>query len=263
MKSNFHTHVQRCKHAEGSEEDYIKEALAKGLSQLGFSDHAPYPDVDFGYRMLYEELADYLETVDRMREKYQDKLVIWKGLEIEYLPRYRDYYEELLSKQKVDYLLLGEHFYINAEGKQTGTYEISSTQEYIAYAKAIAEGMRTGLFRAVAHPDLYMLNHFAWNEDCRRAADLIIDTAVATGTILEYNANGFRRAQESYPEGLRHPYPYDGFWQMAAQAPVQVMVGSDCHAPHILWDEAVELSYRKLQELGIESVRELFPSGDR
>ena len=39
--------------------------------------------------------------------------------------------------------------------------------------------------------------------------------------------------------------------KMAAGAPVQVMVGSDCHAPFYLWDEAVELSYRNLEKLGI------------
>ena len=264
MKSNFHTHVQRCKHAEGSEEDYIKEALEKGLSQLGFSDHAPYPDVDLGRRMLYEELADYLAAVEEMQERYWEKLVIRKGLEIEYLPQYRNYYEDLLTKHKVEYLLMGEHFYIDPQGRRANAYELtSSTQEYIAYAKTVAEGMRTGLFKAVAHPDLYMLNHFAWNEDCRRAADLIIDTAVATDTILEYNANGLRWAPDSYPDGVRQPYPYEGFWKMVAQAPVRVMVGSDCHSPQDLWDEAMEMSYRTLQELGIEPVRELFPSDDR
>lgn len=238
--------------------------MAKGFSQLGFSDHAPYPDVDFGRRMLYEELEDYLETVDRLREKYRADLVIWKGLEIEYLPQYRNYYEELLTKHKVEYLLMGEHFYIDTKGKRANTYEISySTREYIAYAQTIAEGMRTGMFKVVAHPDLYMLNHFAWNEDCKRAADLIIDTAVATDTILEYNANGLRWALDSYPDGVRHPYPYVGFWQMAAKAPVRVIVGSDCHGTHDLWDEAMETSYRNLRELGIEPVRELFSVSDR
>lgn len=259
MKNNFHTHVQRCKHAEGSEEDYIKEALRKGFSQLGFSDHGPYPDNEFGGRMSFEELEDYLETVERLKIKYREKLVIWKGLEIEYLPEYRDYYEKLLTKWNVDYLLLGAHFFVDTAGKRANTYEISSsTREYIAYAETVAEGMRTGLFKAVAHPDLYMLNHFAWNEDCRRAADLIIDTAVATDTILEYNANGFRWKQEDYPEGRRHPYPYNKFWHMVSGAPLRVMVGSDCHAPFLLWDEAVELSYRNLQEFGIEPVSELF-----
>lgn len=258
MKSNFHTHVQRCRHAQGSEEDYVREALSKGLSQLGFSDHAPFPGNPFGRKMLFEELGDYLETVEELKKQYREKLTVWKGLEIEYLPEYQNYYEELLTGWGVDYLLLGEHFFVDSEGKRGNTYEISSTREYIFYAKTLAEGMRTGWFKAVAHPDLYMLNHFAWNEDCKRAADMIIDAAIATDTILEYNANGFRWKQEDYPEGTRHPYPYEGFWQMAADAPVRVMVGSDCHAPFYLWDEAVELSYRNLDKLGIEPVRELF-----
>ncbi|MCI8287303.1 MAG: histidinol-phosphatase [Lachnospiraceae bacterium] len=259
MKTNFHTHTQRCRHAQGSEEDFIKEALTKGLSQLGFSDHAPYPDVDFGRRMLYEELEDYLETVERLQGEYREQIHIRRGLEIEYLPAYRGYYEELLAKQKVEYLLLGAHFYMDTTGKRANTYEISSsTREYIAYAETIAEGMRTGLFRAVAHPDLYMLNHFAWDENCKRAADLLIDTAVITDTILEYNANGLRWARESYPEGVRPPYPYAGFWQMVAKSPVRVIVGSDCHEPSSLWDEAIEQSYRNLEALGIEPVRDLF-----
>lgn len=262
IRNNFHTHVQRCRHAQGSEEDYIEEALLKGLSQLGISDHGPYPDDPFGRRMPYGELGDYLETLDRLKEKYRGRLTIWKGLEIEYLPQYRDYYEELFTKWKLDYLLLGAHFYVDSEGNTANIYEVStSTQEYLAYAKTLAEGMRTGLFRAVAHPDLYMLNHFAWDENCKRAADLILDTAVATDTILEYNANGFRWEKQSYPERIRHPYPYDGFWKIAAGAPIRVMVGSDCHGPGFLWDEAVERSYRNLESLGIEPVRELFTEG--
>lgn len=71
IKSNFHTHTKRCKHANGSEEDYVKSALLNGLSQLGFSDHGPYPDIDPGMRMLFHELKDYLETLDALTIKYQ------------------------------------------------------------------------------------------------------------------------------------------------------------------------------------------------
>lgn len=53
--------------------------------------------------------------------------------------------------------------------------------------------MKTGLFLAVAHPDIYMADNFVWDDNCKKAADIIIDTAVITGTVLEYNANGFRR----------------------------------------------------------------------
>ena len=45
---------------------------------------------------------------------------------------------------------------------------------------------------------------------------------------------------------------------MVAKSPVRVIVGSDCHEPSSLWDEAIEQSYRNLEALGIEPVRDLF-----
>ena len=74
---------------------------------------------------------------------------------------------------------------------------MTSTEEYVFYARTVVEGMKTGLFKALAHPDLYLLNPYAWDDNCKRAADLIIDTAVSTGTILEYNANGFPARSEA------------------------------------------------------------------
>lgn len=260
MKTNFHTHTSLCRHADGTAEDYVKSALSSGLAQLGFSEHAPYPDVDFGRRLLFSELEDYLEEVDALALNYQGDIRIHKGLEIEYLPKYRSYYEELLEKWGVEYLLMGEHFYINPQGEQANIYEAtSSTGQYLAYARTVAEGMKTGLFAAVAHPDLYMLNPFAWNDDCKRAADLIIDTATATDTILEYNANGLRWEQRTYPDGKRVPYPHEKFWEMAAQAPIRVIVGSDCHNPANIWDDAMEKAYANLKELGIHPVYQLDP----
>ena len=61
MKANYHTHTERCRHAQGTEEDYIREALKAGVSILGFSDHAPFPDHDFGFRMPYDELETQIK----------------------------------------------------------------------------------------------------------------------------------------------------------------------------------------------------------
>ena len=41
MKANYHTHTARCMHAEGTEREYIEQALARRVQTLGFSDHAP------------------------------------------------------------------------------------------------------------------------------------------------------------------------------------------------------------------------------
>ena len=204
IKTNFHTHVQRCRHAGGTEEAYVQAAISLGFTQLGFSDHAPFPDRDFGMRMPFCELQEYLDTLNALTVKYQTDIILWKGLEIEYLPEYQNYYEELLTTWKFDYLLMGEHFYKDAQGANANIYgPLPSTEQFLFYAHSVAEGMKSGFFKAVAHPDIYMLNHFAWDKNCEKAADIIIDTAAATGTVLEYNANGFRRKPENTPHRFR------------------------------------------------------------
>ena len=261
-KINFHTHYSRCRHAAGSAEEYVQSAISSGLELLGFSDHAPFPDHDFGNRMPFCELSEYIDEVKQLSQKYRSEITLFTGLEIEYLPQYRSYYEELLTRYGMDYLLLGEHFFPCGSGPMPSLYGMPSTDLYPVYARTIAEGMKTGYFAAVAHPDLYQFSLFAWDDNCRRAADILIDAAAATGIYLEYNANGLRREKQNYPDGIRYPYPDERFWQMASQAPVKVIVGSDCHNPLNLWDDAIETAYRNLENLGITPSDTIFPSSD-
>ena len=99
MIANYHTHTPRCGHAQGSEQEYVDAALSSGLKLLGFSDHTPYPFPD-GYRstfrMLPEELPDYVATVNGLKEKYAGQLEIHLGVEAEYYPKYFDGLLELL-----------------------------------------------------------------------------------------------------------------------------------------------------------------------
>lgn len=257
MKTNYHTHSQRCRHAFGTEEDYVKSAIQKELTELGFSDHGPFPDNRFGMRMPYEELGEYFEEVDRLKEVYAGEITIWKGLEIEYLSEFSDYYEKLLTKCGVEYLLMGEHFFKNSEGKVLNIYETTSTEFYPDYARNIVEGIHTGYFKAVAHPDLYMVGGTLWDDNCSRAADMIINAAAASGIPLEYNANGFRRGIWDFPTGSRYPYPHENFWHMAASADVKVIVGSDCHEAHQVWDAAVDFAYKNLAGFHIVPVTNL------
>ena len=108
-KTNYHTHTKRCMHAEGTEADYVKAALDAGLDVLGFSDHGPFPDNRFDFRMPYADLDEYLTCIDALRPTVS--FPILKGLEIEYCPDSLDYYSFLLKEKKLDYLLLGQHYY--------------------------------------------------------------------------------------------------------------------------------------------------------
>lgn len=254
MKINYHTHTQRCRHAQGSEEDYVKSALKAGLNLLGFSDHAPFPDRDFGLRMPYTELTEHIRTIDLLTAKYSADIILYKGLEIEYLPEYHDYYESLLQVRKLDYLLLGEHFFRNQAGDLFNITQAHDTGEYVDYAHAVVRAMKTGYFCMVAHPDIFTMNRFAWDRNCDAACDMIIDAALSTDTILEFNANGFRRGIHDYPDGKRFMYPHPAFWKRVAAAHARVIIGSDCHNPAQVWDQCLPDSYDYVKSLGITPV---------
>lgn len=256
MKANYHTHTRRCLHAQGTEEEYVQAAVRSGLSILGFSDHAPYPDHDFGLRMPYSELDEYLDTIDALTKVYSTDIILWKSLEIEYLPEYQNYYEDLLTKKHLDYLLLGEHFYRTAAGIEN-IYNASGTDWYLRYSSAIAEALKTGYFKILAHPDLFLMGPFVWDKNCDLAAERIIEAAVQTDTILEYNANGFRRGIQNYPDGNRYMYPDERFWKKVRGSGACVIIGSDCHNPSQVWDSALDQASAYLENLGLNPILSL------
>ena len=49
MKTNYHTHTFRCKHAVGDDEAYVLAAIGAGFDRIGFADHCPWPFAS-GYR---------------------------------------------------------------------------------------------------------------------------------------------------------------------------------------------------------------------
>lgn len=254
---NYHTHTFLCRHAGGTSEDYVIAAMQNGLDALGVSDHAAFPDDRFGLRMRYTELEPYIEDLNRLKSQYHNSLQLYAGLEIEYCPDMLSFYVSLLQPGKLDYLLLGQHFYSRPGQETVNVYMLEksgSTADYIDYAQSVREGLQTGYFSILAHPDLIFLNHLPWDDNCEAACDIIIEAAKDAHVLLEVNANGLRRDLSEYSDGLRCPYPHPAFWQKAAKAGLPVIVGSDCHNPGLLWDSYVEETYRLCREWGLQVV---------
>lgn len=90
MRANYHTHTVRCHHAEGTEREYIEQGLKRGLEILGFSDHSPqvFDHYVSSFRMLPDQLEDYVMTLRALREEYAGRMAIPIGLEAEYYPKY-------------------------------------------------------------------------------------------------------------------------------------------------------------------------------
>lgn len=257
MKVNYHTHTTRCRHASGKDIEYFEQAIANDLDILGMSDHIPYPDYDYGCRMFYDQLDEYLDTMTRYKEELSSQIKVLCGLESEFLPKYSKYYEQLLNDKRIDYLLLGEHFFDDGNGGRDSAFHSYSTESFIRYAECIIEAMNTGLFSMLVHPDLIFINDYAWDKNCDIACDMILNAAVKNDWILEYNANGLRRGLTEFCDGSRYPYPIEDFWKKVADAKIRTIVGSDAHDPSQVWDDSVRTAIENVNSLGINTVLEI------
>lgn len=258
MKCNYHTHNEMCGHAGGTLEEYVQCAMKNQMEEIGMSDHIPYPGDGFGYRMPYGRLQEYIDTTLQLKEKYQGQMRVRLGLESEYFPDYDRYYQRLLEKKGVEYLILGQHFYMKEDGSLANVYnDMHSTEACMDYAKSCMEAMHTGYFAYLAHPDLIFVNDFPVDDPVKKAIDFILSESVKHDYILELNANGFRRGKARFVTGERYPYPTDFFWQEVSKSNVKVMIGADCHSVDALCDDAIDQAENMARELGLNLIEKI------
>ncbi len=255
MKANYHTHSHYCGHGNGDLEDYIKKACENSFSDLGFSEHAPFPGDPFGMRMEFNTLPTYVKEASSLQEKYKNKLHIHIGLEIEYFDAYASYYPLLFSQYGIEYLIMGQHFFIGPDKKCYNLYDISIPSSYlIDHVNHMIEGMGTGHFKYIAHPDLMFIRDYGMDENCKKAISLFVDKAEKGPFTLELNANGFRRGKQEYSDGIRFPYPVDIFWKEVAKTNIPVMIGADCHTPSDLCDNFITYAEDYASTLGLNLI---------
>lgn len=259
MRTNYHTHTKRCLHAVGTELDYVLKAIECDVKILGFSDHAPFKNDEYILRMKYKELDEYIKEIDKCKNKFKEKISIKTGLEIEYIDTQNKYYEELLKMDKLEYLLLGQHFFYR-KNKMINTYNIQDTSLLIDYAKTLKEAIKTGYFKALAHPDVIFINDIEYDNNTKRAVDIIIDACVEHNFILEFNANGYRREKVVSNDGsTRFAYPYKTFWNEVSKTNIKVIVNSDCHDPSYIFDEYMIMANEKARsEYKLNVIEEIF-----
>ncbi len=256
MKTNFHTHNYRCRHAVGNVEDYVKVAIREGYTELGISDHAPLP-LYYSDRMGMEQLEGYLKEIEEAQKKYEGKIKIYKSLEIEYFPEFVGYYKEL--REKLDYMVLGLHgFKIMGEDRVYSSWKVKSEVHMEAYADYMVEALKSGYFDYVAHPDLYMAKYPEWTKASENAAHKICNAAEILDIPLEVNANGIRKFLSRYPERERYGYPYKEFWDIVSLYKIRSIIGSDAHDYNEMEDDAMNLARDFAKDRGLNIIDTIF-----
>ncbi len=221
MRTNYHTHTERCNHAKGSDEEYVLSAIKGGYELLGFSDHTPFPFEDKFYsdfRMRMNELDGYLSSVRSLKEKYADKIEIKVGLECEYYTEQVEWLREIKKSKQLDYLLFGNHFVYDEQTspKFSGTKTRKDLELYISSS---IEAMESGLYDCFAHPELFMRSYPATDKHCLTLFRELVKAARELDIPLEFNTT--------------MPY-HEPIWEIIADEQAKVIIGMDAHNNKVL-----------------------------
>lgn len=241
---DYHLHTSRCCHAIGTPEEYLAEAEAKEITEIGFADHFPLGLLGYSPRdqvtMNPDELADYLRQVEDLKN-LSSKVAVKTGIEVDYLPGTEDKLKGLLEQYSFDYVIGSIHFLgdwdfthpVYAEDYQNRDLN----QIYRNYFGLVRSLCLCGLFDIIGHIDVVKKFGYRPSEDLE---PVLVQTArilKETETCFELNTAG-----RDAPVG--EFYPEKRFLELLYAEGVAVTLGSDAHSPRQVgryFPEALEL----------------------
>lgn len=256
---NLHNH-STFSDGEHTPEEVVQSAIEKNMLGIGFSDHS-YTDFDPSYCMLPERYAAYHRTLDALKEKYADKIKVFKGIEL-------DYYSEV-DPEDYDYRIASVHYIIvdgiwypidHSERDQRNCIENAYGGDVMAMARRYYEMLCEHVERCkptlVGHFDV--ISKFSLlpedSEEYRELARSALKRILKTCPYVEMNTGGIARGFRTMP------YPCDYLLDTLRENGGEVMLGADSHHEDNLifgFDEAVD----RLKAFGFDHIVQFNGSG--
>lgn len=250
MLANYHTHTSRCGHARGTDREYVERAIEAGFDVLGFSDHCPWVFSDgyvSGIRMRDTDVDGYFSSLTDLKKEYADDIKLYIGFEAEYIPALIEAQDRLLADYPLDYMIMGQHF--NDPESCSVYMGVPTSDEGILreYVDHIIEGMDSGRYRYLAHPDLldFTGSAEAYEEHYTRLCQFLKDKDIP----VEINMLGMMNNKH---------YPSERFFRIAKKVGNKAIIGCDAHIPEFLSDTSVMKVGKAFAEvMGLELVEKL------
>lgn len=258
VKNNYHTHTCRCGHAIGTDEEYIISAIQAGYQTVGISDHIMIPDLNRN--------EEYFESISLLKEKYKDQIEVKIALEVEWYEEYINYYKSLLKDKKVDYLIFGNHGYLN-KNKKSRSEELCFINDYDEYPdkyyldmyyKCLKNAVESGLFKYICHPDCFLKGYKKWDETAIELTHKIAKLLSENNMYAELSASGVRSRKKVVYNYEELPcYPFKEFYKILKEYDIKFVLGCDAHSPSQLDDYAVEFICDMAKELQLNVIYEI------
>lgn len=256
-KQNLHTHTT---YADGKDtpEELVLEAINRGFSSIGFSEHSYMHFSNFSNQLTVEKMPAYINEINILKEKYQDMIDIFCGLEY-----------ELFSEVPVDGLdyMIGSVHYLKFGDKILGfDRNLQQTLDYVnenfggdglAFAKKYFETVITlpekHNFDIIGHFDLAVKNNEAGHfvdtssKEYLNAGYEAIHALKGKIPLFEVNTGAISRGYRSIP------YPQIEFLKEFRECGFGAVITSDCHDKNFL-DCHFKESRNLLESAGFKTI---------
>ena len=229
---DLHIHTSFSPDSNIAPERACRAAYARELKIIGFADHVEFLPEDGAYVDLYDG-AKILAEIERLRERYRDKLEILYGAEVGFIPGKESQIKDFLDSQPLDYAVGSVHYVDGVLVSKWVRERELAGKDFAPYFEIVLEAAESGLFQILGHLDYVRKYLFAPQKYIREGyegmVDRILEAAAREGLVIELNTSGWRHA-------TGEPYPDEGILKRFAElgggltgGVTGVTVGSDAH----------------------------------
>jgi len=245
MIKDTHVHTPYCPHGSTDlMEQYVKKAIEKGIVEMTFTEHAPLPIPDTAptkdSAMKKEDVYEYLKEGKGLKAKYQEKIKINIGFEIDYIEGYEQETQLFLEQypEAVEHSILSVHFLKLADG----TYfcidyskdsfvkkgqEVGFHTLYSIYASTVKKALSLPYGqltpKKIGHLNLIHKFQKAYQYTDKIDWTELLKLAKENGYRLDYNFAGIDK------EYYQQTYPNQFIIEQAEELGLELETGSDAH----------------------------------
>jgi histidinol-phosphatase (PHP family) len=242
--SNFHTHSRFCD-GKGELEEYVTQAIAVNMKYLGFSSHAPL-SFETDWAMKKHNFEAYKTEIASLKKKYQDKITIYFGMEVDYIPGILSPQSNEILQMNLDYVIGSIHFLGVLDNGYHWTIDgtVDELHAGIAHdfkgnARQAVEQYYTHVMTMVTefppdiigHLDLMKKNNHQelfFSEDAQWYQDIMdrtLEVIAGTDCIVEVNTGGITRKR------INALYPSEWVLKKMLTLNIPITICSDAHRP--------------------------------
>ena len=264
--TNYHSHCSYCD-GKAPLEDFIKEAIKQGFNSYGISSHAPLP-FQAPWSMNWEQVPDYLEECNSLKEKYASQIELYIGMEIDYLNEESNPSVSRFKELRLDYSIGSVHLLYDQNNEvvdvdcSTDKFGVIIDKYFKgdilhvihSYYDRLKKMIELGGFDIVGHADKIHYNASLYRPGLLEESwynDLMFDyfSLIADkGYIVEINTKAFFQ--------LGTFFPNKKYFSLLKELNIPVQVNSDAHFPQKINDGRFE-AFQALKEVGYTTVMEL------